>query len=94
MQAAKCYPTASSRHIQRFVPPLVVAIKDINIRVKLASERAIFHIFDRGSEESLKAFELGAATAGNQELVKFIKDYVKNTLSRFALDSGDEADRY
>ena len=33
-QAAKGYPVASQQYLQLFMPPLIAAVKDINIRVR------------------------------------------------------------
>ena len=88
------YPTGSAKHLQRMVPPLVKALQDLNIRVKYAAERALRHLLDGGSAASVTAFESGAAAAGNGDLVKFVRDYSRNTLSRMSAESDQEGDKW
>lgn len=93
-QASKRYPAASLKQAQKWVPPLVSALKDINIRVKFVAERALLHLLDGGNATALASFEAGAAAAGNSELVKFLRDYTKTTLCRLSTDSDNEGDKW
>ena len=42
------------------MPPLIAAVKDINIRVKYAAERAMRHLLDGGSPAAVNAYAAGA----------------------------------
>ena len=87
----KRYPGAAARHHQKFVPPLIAAIKDIDIRVKYVAERAMFYLFEGGNNKSaITNFEQACA---DKVLVKYVSAYINNNLSRMSatnLDSDNE----
>lgn len=92
-ESAKRYPQAAARHLQLFVPPLMAALKDINISVKYVAERALKYLLDSGNPQALAAFETGATIAGNIDLIKSVRDCVKYSLAKMsAADSDDEKD--
>lgn len=85
--AAKSYPIASQLHMQHFMPPLIAAVKDINIRLKYIAERAMMYLLEGGANPTL----LATYTAGaDVESARFVKEYARRSLSRLPVDSDDE----
>jgi len=67
--------------------PLLDAVKDTNIRVKMAAERCLTHVLEVHSrpatlEELVASADLGTA--------RFVRDYAKRVLVRLAAESDDE----
>ena len=85
--AAKSYPIASQLHMQHFMPPLIAAVKDINIRLKYIAERAMMYLLDGGSNPTLLATYTASADV---ESARFVKEYARRSLSRLPADSDDE----
>jgi hypothetical protein len=78
------------KYIQLFMPALIQATKDINLRNKYAAERAMKYLLDGGSLQGVNAYVAGAeADAG-----KFIRDYAKRIIVNLPEDSDAEADRW
>ena len=96
-QAAKTLPAAlrsspgagGSSSLSDLVAPLLGAVKDTNIRVKMGGERALLHALQIHSrpatlDEFVNTHARDAATA------RFVRDYARRVLVRLAQDSGDE----
>ena len=87
-QAAKSYPIASQLYMQQFMLPLIVAIKDINIRLKYIAERAMKYLLDGGENASI----LNTYTAGaDTDSARFVREYARRSLCRLPADSDDES---
>ena len=88
MQAAKSYPIASQLYLQHFMPPLIAAVKDINIRLKYIAERAMKYLLDGGENATvLSTYAAGA----DPDSARFVREYARRTLSRLPVDSDDES---
>lgn len=87
-QAAKSYPIASQLHMQHFMPPLILAVKDSNVRLKYIAERAMKYLLDGGENATV----IATYTAGADiESARFVKEYARRSLSRLPADSDDES---
>lgn len=83
----KRYPGAAGRHHLKLVPPLVAAIKDIDIRVKYAAERAMYYLFEGGNNKAaITNFEQACS---DKETAKFVKAYVSNNLTKMSTTNFD-----
>lgn len=70
------------------MPPLIVAVKDINIRLKYIAERAMKYLLDGGENATiLSAFAAGTDT----ESARFVREYARRSLCRLPADSDDES---
>jgi hypothetical protein len=87
-QASKSYPIASQLHMQQFMPPLIAAVKDINIRLKHLAERSMKYLLDGGENAALLATY---AAGADIDSVRFVREYARRSLSRLPADSDDES---
>ncbi len=71
------------------MPALLEAVKDRNVGVKLAAERALVHALQvHGSSDVLSAYvQTADSTSGS-----YLKNYAKRVLSKLPEDSGDDSD--
>jgi len=84
---AKAQPAALRPHLVTVIPPLVEGVKDMDIRVKYVSERALLYALEIHSRaETLGEFVAQAP----MEPAKFVRDYAKRILVRLKADSDDE----
>lgn len=67
--------------------PLLDAVKDPNIRVKMAGERCLMHVLEvHTRQETLDEF----VATSDMGTSRFVRDYAKRVLLRLAPESGDE----
>lgn len=86
---AKSQPAALRPYLVTIIPPLLEGVKDMDIRVKYVSERALLYALEIHSRsETLGEFVAQAPT----EPAKFVRDYAKRILVRLKADSDDEKD--
>jgi hypothetical protein len=84
---AKVAPAALRPHLVTVIPPLVEGVKDMDIRVKYVSERALLYALEIHSRsETLNEFVATAPV----DAAKFVRDYAKRILVRLKADSDDE----
>jgi len=84
---AKAQPAALRPHLVTVIPPLLEGVKDMDIRVKYVSERALLYALEIHSRaETLGEFVAQAP----MEPAKFVRDYAKRILVRLKADSDDE----
>ena len=84
---AKTQPAALRPHLVTVIPPLLEGVKDMDIRVKYVSERALLYALEIHSRpETLTEF-VGAAPV---DAAKFVRDYAKRILVRLVADSDNE----
>lgn len=84
---AKAQPAALRPYLVTIIPPLLEGVKDMDIRVKYVSERALLYALEIHSRsETLGEFVAQAPT----ESAKFVRDYAKRILVRLKADSDDE----
>lgn len=109
-QAAKHYYGATAQHLKEFVPPLVLAVKDINIQVKYVAERALKHLSEGTSGATATPSGVTTATSASPAAPSaafgaylggagepegaFLRDYVRRVVSRLPTDSDDEGDKW
>jgi hypothetical protein len=84
---AKNLPDFANRNIAQCMAPLIVAVKDINIRIKTVAERAMRHLLHGGSAPGpINAY----AVAVDSVSAAFVKDYARKVLVKLADESDDE----
>jgi hypothetical protein len=67
--------------------PLLDAVKDPNIRVKMAAERCLMHVLEVHTRpETLDEF----VSAADMGTARFVRDYAKRVLVRLAAESGND----
>jgi hypothetical protein len=90
-QTAKSYPVASQQHINHFMPALILAVKDSNIRLKYIAERAMKYLLDGGENMTIiNAY----VSSSDGDSGRFVREYARRTLTRLPADSDDEGDRW
>lgn len=89
-KAAKGYRQATARHLSSFVPPLVTGARDLNMRVKHESDRALKYLLEGGNPQTTNT----VASQLDGETGTFLKDYAKRILVRMPDDSDGEGDKW
>uniref|UniRef100_A0A7S1C9J2 TOG domain-containing protein n=1 Tax=Bicosoecida sp. CB-2014 TaxID=1486930 RepID=A0A7S1C9J2_9STRA len=86
---AKLAPEAVRTHLGALVPPLLAAVKDTNISVKLAAERALLHVLQVHSHpETVAAY----AKSADAETAAFVQGYATRVLKKLAPESDEDSD--
>jgi hypothetical protein len=86
-QVAKASPETCRSQLVPVVTCLVSAVKDTNIRVKMAGERALLHALEmRTRVATLDEF----ASAADPATSRFVRDYARRVLARLSADSDEE----
>lgn len=84
---AKVQPAALRPHLVKVIPPLLEGVRDMDIRVKYVSERALLYALEIHSRpETLGEF----IALAPMDSAKFVRDYAKRILIRLKADSEDE----
>jgi hypothetical protein len=74
-------------HLIELVPPLLTTVKETNVAVKIASERALLHLLEIHTRpETLTDYVNGA----DVESARFIRDYSRRVLAKIAAESDGE----
>jgi HEAT repeat protein len=81
---AKSFKSATRSNLHDIMPCLLEAVKDTNIRVKLAAERALIHALEVHTRATtLDEF----ASSVDNTTARFVRDYVRKVLVRLQPDS-------
>lgn len=84
---AKNLPDVANHNIVQCMAPLIIAVKDINIRIKTVAERAMRHLLRGGMAPGpINAY----AAAVDSESASFVKDYARRVLAKLPEESDDE----
>jgi hypothetical protein len=75
-QTAKSYPVASQQHINHFMPSLILAVKDSNIRLKYIAERAMKYLLDGGENMTIINAYVSSADGDSGRFVRYIYIYM------------------
>ena len=69
------------------VPPLLAAVKDSNIRVKMCAERTLLHVLEINTRNATLDEYVASA---DMAAARFVRDYARRVLARLKSDSDDE----
>jgi hypothetical protein len=89
-QASKLAPEVTRAHLVELMQPLLAAVKDPNMKVKLVGERAMIYLLElRTRNETLNEYVARA----DGESARFVRDYARRVLVRLNPDSDNEEEK-
>ncbi len=91
---AKMSPHLTRGHLSILIPPLVEMVKGKNITLKLASERSLLYLLERGSRNPRPKTLSDYVATAEPIVAKFVRDYSHRVLSKAATDSDEENEAY
>lgn len=89
-QAGKLASEVTRAHVVELMQPLLAAVKDPNMKVKLVGERAMIYVLELHSRnETLNEYIARA----DGESARFVRDYARRVLMRLNPESDTEEEK-